>query len=134
LRGNDPAKVVADPRDEEPTSLHYAGLIDGRVVVCASFYPSSSPVGTDERTYQLRYMATDADHQRHGHATKVLERAERDLVAIGVQLLWANGRDTALDFYRASGWRLVEGSEHLSPETSLPHTVIVRDIGPTTEM
>ena len=134
LRANDPTKVVSDPRDPASTSWHYAGLIDGRVVVCASFYPSTSPVDADAVTYQLRYMATDADHQGHGHATQVLARAERDLRAIGVEQVWANGRDTALGFYRATGWRLVEGSEHLSPETGLPHTVIVRDIGPAREM
>ena len=33
--------------------------------------------------------------------------------------------DSALGFYRSTGWTLVEGSEHLSPETLLPHTIIV---------
>jgi GNAT superfamily N-acetyltransferase len=128
LRNNDPDTVVADPRDEESTSMHYAGLVNDRVVVCASFYPSNSPVDPSRRTYQLRYMATDFDQQGRGLATTVLRAAERDLIALGVQQVWANGRDTALGFYRATGWRLIEGSEHLSPETSLPHTVIVRDL------
>ena len=134
LRGDDPAKTVADPRDDESTALHYAGLVDERIVVCASFYPSTSPVNDVKPTYQLRYMATDFDVQGRGLGARVLRAAERDLVALGVEQVWANGRDTALGFYRATGWRLIEGSQHLSPETGLPHTVIVRDLDATAPM
>ena len=44
----------------------------------------------------------------------------------------ANGRDTALGFYRAAGWTTVEGSEFLSDETGIPHTVIYKSLAPTT--
>ena len=134
LRNDDPHQVVADPRDVEPTAMHYAGFIDGRIVVAASFYPSSSPVDSHKRTYQLRYMATDFDVQGRGLGSRLLRAAERDLVELGVEQVWANGRDTALGFYRSTGWRLIDGSQHLSPETNLPHTVIVRDLGGTTPM
>ena len=33
--------------------------------------------------------------------------------------LWANARDSALGFYLATGWTVVEGSEHVSPETRI---------------
>ena len=48
------------------------------------------------------------------------------LRALGAEQVWANGRDTALGFYLTAGWRTVEGSEHLSPETQLPHTAIYK--------
>jgi len=126
LRSNDPATSVADPRDDESTARHYAGFVGGRLVVSASFYPSPSPVNPELVTYQLRYMATDFDVQGRGYGTRVLDFAEIDLQALGAQQLWANGRDTALGFYRRTGWSTLEGSEHLSPETQLPHTVIFK--------
>ncbi len=80
------------------------------------------------RTYQLRYMATDFDVQGRGYGAIVLAVAEDELRALGAQQLWANGRDSALGFYERVGWLKVEGSEHLSPETQLPHTVIFKSL------
>lgn len=126
LRGGDPESLVSDPRDDEPTTLHLAGMLDERVVVSATFY--SSPALFDETlvAYQLRYMATDFDVQGRGYGATVLEYAEMRLRASGAEQLWANGRDSALDFYRATGWLVVEGSAHLSAETGLAHHVIYR--------
>ncbi len=129
LRGADPAAVVDDPRDDDETAIHVAGLIGDRVVVTASYYPSPSPVHPECVAYQLRYMATDFDVQGRGYGAAVAEMGEAELRARGVEELWANGRDTALGFYRATGWSTVPGSEHLSPHTGLPHTVIVKDLG-----
>lgn len=126
LRGDNPESSVADPRDENPTTLHYGGFLDDRLVVSASFYPSTSPLNELLVTYQLRYMATDFDVQGHGFGAIVLAVAEDELRVEGAQQLWANGRDTALGFYRATGWSFIEGTEHLSPETALPHTVIYK--------
>jgi GNAT superfamily N-acetyltransferase len=126
LRGNDPKKTVADPRDEEDSSLHYGGFLDGRLVVSASFFPSAAPKRENLATYQLRYMATDFDVQGEGYGALVLASAEDALRAQGAQQVWANARDTALGFYRSTGWTVLEGTEHLSPETKLPHTVIVK--------
>jgi len=126
LRSGDPEISVADPRDEESSALHVAGLLGERLVVSASFFPSTSPVNAQLVTYQLRYMATDFDVQGRGYGALVLEVAEAHLRALGAEQMWANGRDTALGFYRATGWSALEGSEHLSPETQLPHTVIFK--------
>jgi GNAT superfamily N-acetyltransferase len=77
-------------------------------------------------TYQLRYMATDFDVQGRGYGARLLAFAEADLLARGVEQVWANGRDTALGFYEAVGWHAIENSEHVSTETMLPHTVIFK--------
>jgi GNAT superfamily N-acetyltransferase len=126
LRGNDPNKTVIDERDEEESSLHFGGFIEGRLVVSASFFPSTALTDAQLSTYQLRYMATDFDVQGKGYGALVLAAAEDALRSLGVQQVWANARDTALGFYRSTGWTVLEGTEHLSPETELPHTVIVK--------
>lgn len=106
--------------------MHYGGFIGSRLVVSASFFPSAPPMNTELVTVQLRYMATDVDVQGRGYGADVLAFAENDLRARGVEQIWANGRDTALGFYESVGWLRVEGSEHLSAETMLPHTVIFK--------
>ena len=128
LRGNDPTKSAADARDDEATSLHFAGFVDDRLVVSASFYRTSAPVHEELVSYQLRFMATDFDVQGRGYGARVLEFALEALRAEGAQQVWAYARDTALGFYVATGWRVVAGSEHLSAETHLPHTTIVKSL------
>lgn len=130
LRNDDPAIYHPDPRDDDATSIHYGGLLGERLVVSASFFPSAPPMNSSLVTYQLRYMATDFDVQGRGYGARMLEFAEDDLRTHGVEQIWANGRDTALGFYQAVGWLTVEGSEHLSPETLLPHTVIYKRLSP----
>jgi GNAT superfamily N-acetyltransferase len=126
LRNDDPAIYKPDPRDDDSSSIHYGGLLGARLVVSASFFPSAPPMNAPLTTFQLRYMATDFDAQGRGYGARVLAFAEDDLRALGVEQLWANGRDSALGFYESAGWLRVEGSEHLSPETMLPHTVIFK--------
>ena len=126
LRDDDPNALVSDSRDDETTSLHFAGFLDGRLVVSASFFASLAPVNEQLVSMQLRFMATDVDVQGRGLGATVMYQAEDELRLLGVEQLWANGRDSALGFYRSIGWGVVEGSEHLSAETQLPHTVIYK--------
>lgn len=126
LRNNNPESLVADVRDDESTSLHFGGFDAGRLVVSASFYSSMDLFNLEAVTYQLRYMATDFDVQGRGFGARVLTFAEAALRRRGVEQIWANARDTALGFYGAIGWSFRVGSEHLSAETQLPHTVIFK--------
>jgi GNAT superfamily N-acetyltransferase len=126
LRENDAAKSVDEPRDAETTSRHFAGLLDGRVVVSASFYPTTAPIRSELVSYQLRYMAVDVDVQGHGYGARVLESAEHALRDAGAEQLWANARDTALGFYLKTGWELIPDSGHISSETQLPHHRIAK--------
>lgn len=128
LRGGDPEKVVSDDRDHDVNALHVAARIDDQVVGSASFYPSQHPDGIAATTYQLRYLAVLPALQREGVGAALMHFAEELLRQRDVRYLWANGRDTALAFYQATGWLLIPGSEHLSPETQLPHTVITKQL------
>lgn len=126
LRGDDPFADVVEPRDDETTSLHLAGLVDGLIVVCASFFAAAYPEDPAGSSYQLRFMATDPAVQGRGFGARVLDEADTRLIDRGVARIWAYARDSALGFYRSAGWSLVEGSEFLSAETQLPHTVIFK--------
>jgi GNAT superfamily N-acetyltransferase len=128
LRNDDPAIYHPDPRDDDATSYHYGGFLGERLVVSASFFASPSPIDPTVVSLQLRYMATDFDVQGKGFGARVLAFAEADLRSMGVEQIWAQGRDTALGFYASIGWRIVKGSEHVSAETMLPHTTIFKPL------
>ena len=69
------------------------------------------------------------DTAQQNDVSGALEKRAGDIVLLrGVEHLWANARDTALGFYLATGWTAVPGSEHLSKETQLPHTVVVKSL------
>jgi GNAT superfamily N-acetyltransferase len=128
LRGNDPTKKAGDAHDDEAATLHLGGFIGDRLVVSASFYLTPAPVNQELVSYQLRFMATDFDVQGKGYGAEVLEFAFDELREKGAAQVWAYARDTALGFYVATGWNVVEGSEHLSKVTNLPHTTIVKSL------
>ena len=120
---------VHDDRDGDVDAMHFGAFHDGNVVGSASVYSSHPPTTDFEGTfYQLRYLAVDTTLQRGGIGSFIMRAVEDRLGSRGVDYLWANGRDTALDFYRHSGWHILEGSAHLSPETQLPHHVIVKQL------
>lgn len=126
LRGDDPTKDVANPRDGDATTWHFGGFVGSRLVAGASFFRAPSPVRADLVSYQLRYLAVESDVQGRGYGSLVLSVAERRLRASGVEQLWAHARDSALGFYLATGWEAIPGSEHSSAETGLAHTSIAR--------
>jgi GNAT superfamily N-acetyltransferase len=126
LRNNDPTVSVEEPRDHDPDSRHYAGLLGERVVASASFYRETAPVRADLASYQLRFMAVNPDEQGHGYGARLLAAAEDSLRAVEVEQLWANARDTALGFYQSTGWTIVTDSAHVSAATNLPHHQIAK--------
>jgi GNAT superfamily N-acetyltransferase len=126
LRGGDAGALARDPRDDEPGALHLAAVAEDRIIGGGSFFPSPAPTGTGLVGYQLRYMATDPGRQGLGVGTQLLRAAETRLASRGAEELWANARDTALGFYVRTGWTVLPGSEHVSKETDLPHTVVTR--------
>ena len=126
LRGGDSDASVDDLLDDDETSLHVAGLLGERIVVSSSFFVVAGPVHVDVPSRQLRFMATDPVAQGRGYGSSVLAWAEDRLRDAGTGVLWAFARDTALGFYQAQGWSVIEGSQHLSSATNLPHTTIYK--------
>ncbi|MDE3065107.1 MAG: GNAT family N-acetyltransferase, partial [Acidobacteriota bacterium] len=116
-----------EPRDVEAATLHVGAVVEGEIVACASFY--LAPYGEDGEARQLRFMAVDPQWQGRGLGARVLGDGERRLRESGTRTLWANARDSALGFYVAQGWTALAGTEFLSAETRLPHTVIVKRLG-----
>lgn len=125
LRGGSLAAAVV-PDDDLPGAWHLGAYHSDTLVGVASFYPRPCPCATAVDAVQLRFMAVDPAMQGRGVGRDLLDQAIRGLRQQRVRLLWANGRDTALGFYRRAGFVIVgEGFIH---EPGLPHHLVTFDL------
>ena len=130
LRGGDPAAQIIVDGDHVAGCFHRGVRRNGVPVATAPAFPCPSPDHDASAPWQLRFMAVEFDLQGEGLGRMVLTDVIDEVRRLGGDLLWANGRDTALDFYRAMGFTVVPGSAHLSPATNLPHHRISMDLLP----
>jgi GNAT superfamily N-acetyltransferase len=72
-------------------------------------------------------MAVDAARQRRGYGVVLLDAADGRLRSAGADVLWANARDTAVEFYVRYGMH-VAGEGFMVPELGLPHHTVVFDL------
>jgi GNAT superfamily N-acetyltransferase len=122
LRDGDSAAVRV-PDDDLPGAWHLGARHSGALVGVASFYPRPCPLATDVPAMQLRFMAVDPAMRGRGIGRQLLDHAIGELRKKKTGILWANGRDTALDFYTRLGFTVVgDGFIH---EPGLPHHLII---------
>lgn len=126
LRGGRPAAEVRFPEDQAPGAFHLAVAEDGRPVAVATFLPEATPHRPESRSARVRGMAVEPRLQRAGLGRLILEAARERLRRDGFEVLWANGRDSALDFYRRLGWQVV--GEGFVDDSGIPHHVVLTDI------
>ena len=116
LRRADPDANVVFECDHDPATFHL-GVIENGVVIATSTWIPAPP------SAQLRGMAVEPSRQGEGLATGLLEGAYERLRGLGVGLLWAHARDTALSFYTRAGFTVV-GDGFVTPDTGLPHHLV----------
>ena len=116
--------------DDEATTFHLAALDHSGRIVATSTWLARERAGSPGRAaYQLRGMATAVEFQSRGLGARLIVAGLDVLTDRGVEIVWANARDAALDFYRRLGFT-VEGEGFIEPVTRLPHHVVVRAVNP----
>lgn len=120
LRDGTPSSEVRLASDDAPGTTHL-GVRDGtgRVVATSSWSPG------DDGRVQLRMMATDPTVRGTGLGHHLLDAGIERARRAGVEVVWANARDSALGFYQAAGFEVV-GDGFVTADTGLPHHVVVR--------
>ena len=116
LRATDPEASVVFECDHDPATFHLGIVEDGGPIAISTWIPAPPSA-------QLRGMAVEPSRQGEGLATRMLEAGYERLGAVGVELLWAHARDTALSFYTRAGF-IVVGDGFLTPDTGLPHHLV----------
>jgi ribosomal protein S18 acetylase RimI-like enzyme len=72
-------------------------------------------------------MATATDHQSRGLGARLIDEGLTRLETRQVDVVWANARDAALDFYRRMNFQ-VHGDGFVESVTGLPHHVVMRSM------
>jgi GNAT superfamily N-acetyltransferase len=120
----------AEPRlheDDTPGAFHLAGRVDGELVACVSFMPQDTPLRPGQPAWRFRAMAVDPSVQGSGFGRVILAAGIERVRALGVPVVWASARDSAIGFYESMGMH-VEGDGYVDANTALPHHVVIVDL------
>lgn len=126
LRVGMPDATVDFDGDDDPGTFHLAVLDDdGTIIAVSTWMLRPRPDEPDRPSFQLRGMASAVRSSGHGSA---LIRFGIDRVrSLGVTRVWANARDSALEFYLRHGFVSL-GEGFIESVTRLPHHVVSLDL------
>ena len=127
LRAGTPSAEPRLPEDDTPGAFHLAGRRDGDVVACVTFMPQVTALRPGEPAWRFRAMAVDPTLQGSGFGRVILADGIDRMRALGVRVLWASARDSAIGFYESMGMR-VEGDGYTDATTALPHHAVIIDL------
>jgi predicted GNAT family N-acyltransferase len=126
LRRDTPSDNVHFDHDADTTTRHLAVRdASGTVIAASTWTPRPFPDDPGEPAMQLRGMAVRGEHRRLGLGAAMIAAGVADARNRGFRLVWANARDSALDFYVANGFA-VTGEGFRTTDTDLPHHRIVK--------
>jgi GNAT superfamily N-acetyltransferase len=127
LRSHMPGTPAAAPSDDLADTWLLGAFRGERLVGTVTAFPEEAPGHPGIPAQRFRFMAVELSEQGSGVGTALLNAVVAGARARGSRLLWANGRDSALDFYTRLGFEVV--GEGFSDTTSLlPHHVVIRDL------
>ncbi len=125
LRAGMVNQTVTFDGDEEPTTVHIGVFNEAGVNIGVSTWMRRPfPSEPQLQGLQLRGMATAVLVQGHGIGGLLLHAGMEYAIEIGVDLIWANARDSALAFYNRHGYTTV-GDGFIETITQLPHHQVV---------
>lgn len=128
LRRGTASDDVEFAADGDPTTVHLAVLGEGDEILAASTWiEHESADRPGQRALQVRGMAVAGSRRRQGLGTVLIDAGIAMARDRGIRVVWANARDSALDFYLAQGF-VVVGEGFVTTDTRLPHHRIVRDL------
>jgi predicted GNAT family N-acyltransferase len=128
LRCDTPSDNVRFDHDADAETRHLAVRDEAGMVIAASTWtPRPFPDEPGEPAMQLRGMAVRKAHRRLGLGAAMIAAGVSAARRRGFRLVWANARDSALDFYVANGFAVV-GEGFRTTDTDLPHHRIVKRV------
>ena len=126
LRRGRPDQDVDFPEDHIEGAFHLGAKAGDTLLGVASFAPSESEYRPGKAAYQLRGMAVLDEHQGLGIGRRLLDEAARRLHERRAEVLWANGRDSALAFYERWGMEVI--GDGFVNHAGIPHHVVIYDL------
>ena len=129
LRDGTASDQVVFDGDDLPTTFHLGVRDTGGVIAISTWIERPHPELPDRPGYQVRGMATEPGRRGEGLGSRLLLAGVERCASIGVEVVWARARITALPFYERHGFE-TSGPAYTDATTGLPHRDIVLRIGP----
>lgn len=100
----DQPKDTASDNLEQNSINAYISNASGNVIACGRLQENEGKVG------QIRYMAVDNSYQGKGLGKLIVEYLEKKGKELGLQKIELQARENAVEFYKSSGYTIVETS------------------------
>ena len=124
LRPGSPAEMSVYPSDALFDAQHFAAWLGNRIIGVASIHPEPLAGFDSKKSWRLRGMAVDPNFQGRGIGRQILDECLRFVKQFDAEILWCNGRTTALRFYQSYGFEIV-GEEFEVPESGAHFVMIL---------
>ena len=124
LRPHMTPETCVYPGDDAPTTTHLGAFLDDDLCGIVTLYREPLP-GSTGAGFRFRALAIVENLRGQGHGNALLTAVEALAQEQGADYLWANARDTALDFYRKAGYDI--GEEEFIVAGVGPHRIVSRD-------
>lgn len=112
------------PADARAGTFHYAAYdATGRVVGVATAFEEATPFRQGRAAFRIRGMAVEPEVQGTGAGRLVLREVVARCRVEGAEVVWANGRDSALPFYERFGFLVI--GEGFAEPNGIPHHVVL---------
>ncbi|HEY8674373.1 MAG TPA: GNAT family N-acetyltransferase [Candidatus Dormibacteraeota bacterium] len=127
LRSHLPGLAAHAPADHLAATWHLGAFRGGRLVGVVTGFSDDAPGHPGVPAQRFRFMAVEPSEQGGGVGTALLAEVIDRARSGGNRLLWANGRDTALEFYIRIGFHVV-GESFSDLVSQLPHHVVLLEL------
>lgn len=129
LRAGRPLASARSRQDALEGTRHLAAITEsGEVAGVVTYFLAESTLAPGQRAVRFRGMAVDDRLRGSGIGRALMRQVVADARDAGADILWANGRDSALSFYERIGFR-IEGDGFLDDDMQLPHHVVIASVG-----
>lgn len=127
LRSHLPGAPATAPTDELAGTWHLGAFRDQTLVGVITGFDQEAPGLPGRAAERFRFMAVEPSQQGTGVGRTLIAEVAARARERAIHVLWAHGRDSALDFYRSLGFAVV-GPAFDDPVSLLPHRVVMLEL------
>ena len=128
LRAHTTNKTVDFEGDDDATTRHLVAVDSlGEIVGVSTWLEPALDQQPHLRAVQLRGMATAISVQNQGIGALILAAGVDYALSLDADLIWANARDQALNFYNRNGF-VTTGDGFIESVTRLPHHRVIKSL------
>lgn len=107
LRKGKPIETCYFEGDDLDSTTHFGLFIAGNLTAVVSVYQKNNPNFKASNQLQVRGMAVLPEYQQSGLGRILMKTVEEFAIVSKIEILWFNARETALHFYKNSGYEVL---------------------------